>query len=66
MVRPMPAVPPGKDGTAEYVPAPVGELAADETRRAALAKHGQQLIDGFGALRVGFHVGRLIEAAEDR
>ena len=48
------------------VSAAVGELAADETRRAALAKHGQQLIDGFGALRVGFHVGRLIEAAEDR
>lgn len=48
------------------VSAAVGELAADETRRAALAKHGQQLIDGFGALRVGFHVGRLIEAASDR
>jgi UDP-2,4-diacetamido-2,4,6-trideoxy-beta-L-altropyranose hydrolase len=39
----------------------VGELAADAARRAAIGRSGQELIDGFGALRVGFHVARLIE-----
>jgi UDP-2,4-diacetamido-2,4,6-trideoxy-beta-L-altropyranose hydrolase len=39
----------------------VRELAADAERRGALVRSGQQLIDGFGALRVGFHVARLAE-----
>jgi UDP-2,4-diacetamido-2,4,6-trideoxy-beta-L-altropyranose hydrolase len=43
------------------VAAAVSELAADRDRRAALALSGQELIDGFGALRVGFHVARLAE-----
>jgi spore coat polysaccharide biosynthesis predicted glycosyltransferase SpsG len=43
-----------------------GELAASVGTRAALARRGQELIDGYGALRVGFHVGRLIERADGR
>jgi UDP-2,4-diacetamido-2,4,6-trideoxy-beta-L-altropyranose hydrolase len=39
----------------------VRELAADGERRTGLARSGQQLIDGFGALRVGFHVARLAQ-----
>jgi spore coat polysaccharide biosynthesis predicted glycosyltransferase SpsG len=38
------------------------ELAADADRRAELARRGQELVDGFGALRVGFHVWRLAES----
>jgi UDP-2,4-diacetamido-2,4,6-trideoxy-beta-L-altropyranose hydrolase len=37
----------------------LAELAGDFDRRAELARRGQALVDGFGALRVGFHVSRL-------
>jgi spore coat polysaccharide biosynthesis predicted glycosyltransferase SpsG len=37
------------------------ELAANGERRAELVRRGQELIDGFGALRVGFHIARLAE-----
>jgi UDP-2,4-diacetamido-2,4,6-trideoxy-beta-L-altropyranose hydrolase len=40
------------------------ELAANAERRAGLGRRGQELIDGYGALRVGFHVGRLIERVD--
>jgi UDP-2,4-diacetamido-2,4,6-trideoxy-beta-L-altropyranose hydrolase len=40
------------------------ELAGNAERREDLARRGQELIDGYGALRVGFHVGRLIERVD--
>jgi UDP-2,4-diacetamido-2,4,6-trideoxy-beta-L-altropyranose hydrolase len=42
----------------------VRELAASAERRAGIGRRGQELIDGYGALRVGFHVARLIERAD--
>jgi spore coat polysaccharide biosynthesis predicted glycosyltransferase SpsG len=37
----------------------VAALAADAERRCDLARKGQELVDGFGALRIAFHVERL-------
>ena len=46
----------------------LAELAANFEQRAELARRSQALVDGFGALRVGFHVSRLAgpSAGEDR
>jgi spore coat polysaccharide biosynthesis predicted glycosyltransferase SpsG len=41
-------------------------LAADQQRRAALARRGQELVDGYGALRVAFHVAALERDGEAR
>jgi UDP-2,4-diacetamido-2,4,6-trideoxy-beta-L-altropyranose hydrolase len=45
-----------KDPDPGEVAATVSELACDSAARDALSRHGQQAVDGFGALRVAFQI----------
>ena len=47
----------------EQLAAAVSELAGDAAGRDELARSAQLAVDGFGALRVAFHVARLLESA---
>jgi UDP-2,4-diacetamido-2,4,6-trideoxy-beta-L-altropyranose hydrolase len=42
------------------VVAAVRELAEDADTRRELSRNGQQAVDGYGALRVAFHIDRLL------
>jgi spore coat polysaccharide biosynthesis predicted glycosyltransferase SpsG len=47
------------DFSLREVAAAVSELASDSSARAALSRRGQHAVDGFGALRVAFHIASL-------
>jgi spore coat polysaccharide biosynthesis predicted glycosyltransferase SpsG len=44
------------------VVAAVGELAADTEAQLSLSRTSQRAVDGYGAVRVAFHIARLTEA----
>ena len=51
--------------TPETLADAVGTAAGDADLRAALVRRGQELVDGYGALRIAYYVERLLDPTDD-